>query len=242
MRFDGVRVLVTGGGSGIGWAIARSFLGEGAAVVIAGRDGAKLREAKKELNSDRLHTHSADVSDPHQAKAVIETAARQLGDIDVLVNNAGTNVAARTMRELSIESWHLLIKGNLDSAFYCIHAALPRMLERQAGLIINISSVAGRRALPLSGAGYSAAKFGMSALGLCLAAEERESGIRVTNIYPGEVVTPILWKRAQPPTPEQLAKLLQPEDVAEAVLFVAGLPPRAHVPELVIKPVTQFYL
>jgi NADP-dependent 3-hydroxy acid dehydrogenase YdfG len=242
MGFDGVRVLVTGGGSGIGLAVTRAFLAQGAAVVVAGRDGGRLREAKKELNSDRLHTHTADVSDPHQAKGLIEAAARQLGDLDVLVNNAGTNVAGRSMRELTVENWQLLIKGNLDSAFYCTHAALPRMLERKSGLIVNISSVAGRRALPLSGAGYSAAKFGMSALGLCLAAEERESGIRVTNIYPGEVVTPILWKRAQPPTPEQLAKLLQPEDVAAAVLFVAGLPPRAHVPELVIKPVTQFYL
>jgi len=242
MRFDGVRVLVTGGGSGIGLAVARAFLLEGARVAINGRDAEKLRSAQEGLASVRLMHHAADVGDPDQARGLIEAVVANFGDIDVLVNNAGTNVAGRAMRELTPENWRHLIRSNLDSAFNCIHAALPRMLERKGGLIVNISSVAGRRALPLSGAGYSAAKFGMSALGLCLAAEERESGIRVTNIYPGEVVTPILWKRATPPTPEQLEKLLQPDDVAAAVLFVAGLPPRAHVPDLVIKPVTQFYL
>jgi NADP-dependent 3-hydroxy acid dehydrogenase YdfG len=116
------------------------------------------------------------------------------------------------------------------------------MVERQNGLIVNISSVAGVRAWPVSGAGYSAAKFAMTALGTCIGAEERENGIRVTNICPGEVDTPILEFRPQAVTPEHRAKLLLPEDVAAAVLFVAGLPPRAHVPELVIKPATHYFV
>ena len=121
------------------------------------------------------------------------------------------------------------------------HAVLPQMRARREGMIINISSVVGRRANPLGGAGYNAAKFGMSALGLTLSVEEKDAGIRVTNIYPGEVDTPLLDHRPQQVTAEHRAKVLQPEDVAAAVLFVCTLPPRAHVPELVIKPTTQMY-
>src|SRR5205823_4678046 len=152
------------------------------------------------------------------------------------------NVRRRTFRELSPEDWQLLMRANLDSAYYCIHAVLPKMLERRDGVIINISSIAGKRASALGGAAYSASKFGMSALGLCLAAEERESGIRVSNLYPGEVNTPILEVRPQPVSEEQRQRILQPEDVAAAVLFVATLPPHVSVPELVIKPTCQMYV
>ena len=99
------------------------------------------------------------------------------------------------------------------------------MLQRRDGLIINVSSVAGKRASPLGGAAYVASKFGMTGLGICLAAEEKDSGIRVSTIYPGEVDTPILEVRPQPVTPEQRQQILKPEDVAAAVLFVATLPP-----------------
>ena len=165
-----------------------------------------------------------------------------MGPIDLLINNAGLNVRERTVRDLTPDNWRLLMRTNLDSAYYCIHAVLPGMLQRRDGLIINISSIAGKRASPLGGAGYAASKFGMSALGLCLAAEEKDSGIRVCNIYPGEVDTPILEHRPQPLTSEQRQKILQPEDVAAAVLFVATLPPRVSIPELIIKPTSQFYL
>jgi NADP-dependent 3-hydroxy acid dehydrogenase YdfG len=162
--------------------------------------------------------------------------------VDVLVNNAGLNLKQRAIRELTVEAWDQLIRANLDGAFYCVHAVLPAMLERKDGLIINVSSVAGKRATPLGGAAYAASKFGMSALGICLAAEEKDSGIRVSNIYPGEVDTPILVHRPQPVTEEHRARILRPEDVAAAVLFVASLPPSVSVPELVIKPTSQTYV
>lgn len=235
--------LVTGGGSGIGLAVARLFLQEGANVAIAGRDAGKLERAVRELGGgDRLFYHAADVADHAQVEELVRRVSDHFGKIDILVNNAGLNIKQRAFRQLTPESWRQLIGANLDGAFYCIRAVLPGMLERRDGLIVNVSSVAGKRASPLGGGGYAAAKFGMSALGLCLAAEEKDNGIRVTNIYPGEVDTPILENRPQPVTEAQRQIILQPEDVAAAVRFVAVLPPRVSVPELVIKPTAQIYI
>jgi len=236
-------ILITGGGSGIGLATARLFLYAGARVAITGRDGAKLDRAAAELKGgDRLFHAACDATDPKQVAKLVESVKQKLGRIDILVNNAGMNIKHRTFRELTPESWDKMVRANLDSAFYCTHAVLPDMLGRKEGLIINISSIAGIRANPLGGPAYVAAKFGMTGLGICLAAEEKESGIRVTNIYPGEVDTPILENRPTPVTEEHRQRILQPDDVAQAVLFIASLPPRANVPELTIKPTSQLFI
>jgi NADP-dependent 3-hydroxy acid dehydrogenase YdfG len=242
-RLTGKTALVTGGGSGVGLAVARLFLQEGAKVVITGRDPAKLDRAAKELaGGERLGYFAADVADPKQVAELVRRVGERFGAVDILVNNAGTNIKDRAVRQLTPESWRLLIGANLDGAFYCTHAVLPGMLERRDGVIINVSSIAGKRAGPLGGAAYAASKFGMSALGICLAAEEKDSGIRVSNIYPGEIDTPILEVRPTPVSAEQREHILRPEDVAQVVLFVAALPPRVSVPELVIKPTSQLYV
>src|SRR5262249_57478782 len=114
-----------------------------------------------------------------------------------------------------------VLRGNLDGAFYCTHYALPQMLDRRDGVIVNVSSIAGKRAGPLGGAAYAASKFGMTALGICLGAEEKDSGIRISNVYPGEVDTPILVERPQPVTEEHRCKMLRPEGVAGAGPVVA---------------------
>jgi len=119
---------------------------------------------------------------------------------------------------------------------------LPGMRERQDGLIINISSTSGLRSAPLGGVGYNASKFAMSALGTAVGEEERGNGIRVTNIYPGEVETPILLNRPTPVSDEHRARILQPEDVAAAVLMVLQLPRRARVADLTILPTTQSFV
>jgi NADP-dependent 3-hydroxy acid dehydrogenase YdfG len=120
-----------------------------------------------------------------------------------------------------------------------MRAVLPQMRQRHDGLIVNISSTSGVRATLLGGVGYSASKFAVSALGIAAALEEGKNGIRITNVYPGEVETPILDRRPTPVSAEHRARILQPEDVAAAVVMVACLPPRAHVAELLIKPTTQ---
>jgi NAD(P)-dependent dehydrogenase (short-subunit alcohol dehydrogenase family) len=242
-RLAGRTALITGGGSGIGREVARRFLAEGARAVITGRTESKLRDAWDALGRhERLLYRACDVASAQQVGALVAWATQQLGRIDILVNNAGLNIKERGVRELTPDSWRLLLAANLDGAFYCIHAVLPQMLERRDGLIINISSVAGKRASPLGGAAYAASKFGMSALSHCLGVEMKDSGIRCSAIYPGEVDTPILEVRPQPVTPEQRQQILQPDDVAEAVLFVATLPPRVSVPELIIKPTVQPYM
>ncbi len=242
-KLQGKAALVTGGGSGIGLAIARLFLQEGARVAISGRDEKKLKEAARALEGgDRLLYRAADVADPDQVRALVDHVLTRFGAIDVLVNNAGTNLKERTFRELTPESWGRLVRTNLDGAFYCMHAVLPHMLARRDGVIVNINSIAGKRANPLGGPAYVASKFGLAGLAVCLAAEEKDSGIRVSTIYPGEVNTPILEVRPQPVTTEQRQKILQPEDVAAAALFVATLPPHVSVPELVIKPTQHTYI
>ena len=234
--------VVTGGGSGVGKSTAALFLKEGAKVVIAGRDLAKLEAVAKELKGDdALRVLPTDVGRAEQCQALIEFATKAFGRVDVLVNNAGTNLKERTLRELTPEAWDLMVSANLNGAFYCTKAVLPQMLERKDGVIVNVVSVAGKRANPLGGAAYVAAKFGMGGLGLVLSNEEKDSGVRVSNVYPGEIDTPILAVRPTPVSDAHRATILKPEDVAEAVLFVAALPARVSIPELVIKPTAQMY-
>lgn len=250
-RLAGKVAVVTGGGSGVGKATALLFLKEGAKVVIAGRDAAKLAAATQELVSAVLGAGGSDggdlmgvptdVSDPQQCQNLIDTATKTHGRIDILVNNAGTNIKDRTLRELTPESWDMMIGANLNGAFYCTKAVLDQMFARKDGVIVNVVSVAGKRANPLGGAAYVAGKFGMGGLGMVLSNEEKDSGVRVSNVYPGEIDTPILSARPTPVSDAQRALILKPEDVADAILFVATLPPRVSIPELVIKPTAQMY-
>src|SRR5262245_46543514 len=114
-------ILVTGGGSGIGLAVARAFAGEGARIAIAGRDEAKLSRASASIaDMGNVTCHAADVSDPHQVHALVAEVTNRLGPVDILVNNAGTNIKDRMFRELTPETWKLLIGANMDGAFYCM--------------------------------------------------------------------------------------------------------------------------
>ncbi len=229
--------LVTGGGSGIGWGIAQALAEAGCRVAIAGRNVDRLRAAAEQYAGPTPIAYRAcDVSRRADVTALVEWFESQWGTPSILVNSAGINVARRTVADLDPADWDRMLAINASGAFYCIQAVLPGMRERRAGLIVNICSVSGKRALKLGGVGYCASKFAMSALGAGVNLEERENGIRVTTIYPGEVNTPILAQRPVPVTPERKAEMLQPEDFGALVLTIAQLPDRVMVPELVITP------
>lgn len=242
MELDDKNVLVTGGGSGIGLGIASAFARQGCRVAICGRTEKTLRDGAAALGGEPvILTRTCDVSDRTAVGEMFAWLDDRLGGLDILVTSAGINVAKRSMAELSPEDWDRMMAINVTGAFNCIHAALPGMRARGGGLIVNISSIAGKRAMKLGGAGYCASKFGLTALGTTVGLEERANGIHVTNVYPGEVNTPILAQRPTPVPPEKLAKMLMPEDIAQVVLAIAKLPPRALVPELVITPLYQEY-
>ncbi|MEW4529508.1 SDR family oxidoreductase [Maioricimonas sp. JC845] len=242
MQLQDKTALVTGGGTGIGAGIAMGLARAGCRVAITGRREEKLREvadAYRKSDGGELLVHASDVADRDSVQELFEWADGELGRVDILVNSAGINVPKRKMAELDPADWDKLIQVNATGAYNTIRAVLPQMRERKDGLIINISSIAGLRASLLGGVAYSASKFAMTVLGTCVGLEERENGIRVTNVYPGEVETPILDARPNPVSAEHRARILQPEDIASLVVTVASLPPRAHVPDLVIKPTTQ---
>jgi NAD(P)-dependent dehydrogenase (short-subunit alcohol dehydrogenase family) len=239
----GKTALVVGGGTGIGRGIALLFAREGCRVAVAGRREEPLLEtaALGEEKGPPLLRRAADIADRAAASDLVRWAEEALGRIDILVIAAGINIQRRRMAEIDPAEWDQVLRVNATGAFNAIHAALPAMRARRDGLIINISSIAGKRAGLLGGVAYNASKFAMTALGTSVALEDGKNGIRVTNIYPGEVETPLLERRPVPVSAEHRARILQPEDVAAAALMVACLSPRAHVPELVIKPVTQDY-
>ena len=230
--------LVTGAGSGIGRSIARALAETGLRVALVGRDREKLERTRAELvrGRDSAFVAACDITDRGAVKSLVDQIEAAFKAIDVLVCNAGTNVKNRSLESLDPVDWDRMIATNLTGSFNLVHHVLPAMRRRKNGLVIQICSVSGLRASTLGGAGYSASKFGQSALGICLGREEGTHGIRSSVIYPGEVETPILDARPIPVGPERRALILQADDVAAAVKFLVELHPRAHVPELVIKP------
>ncbi len=243
MRLNGKIALVTGGGTGIGQATARALAGEGAQVIITGRRAAKLEETCAAIDAPLpVQPYAADVADRGQIADLAAWVKSEFGPVDILVNNAGINIAKRSLAELAPEDWDKLIQVNATGAFNIIHAILPEMRARKDGIIVSVSSLAGIRAGSVGGAAYSASKHAMCALTRVISIEERENGIRATNLCPGEVNTPILDERPVKVSDAHKAQILQPEDVAAAVLFIVTLPPRAHVPELYIKPTFQAFV
>lgn len=240
-RFDDQVVLVTGAGSGIGRAIARGFADGGARVAFVGRRVEKLEEASAGLSADRVLRCACDVTDRQAVGETVRQVEEVIGPVAVLVNNAGINTVKRSVAEVDPEDWDRTVGICLTGAFNMARALLPGMHRQGGGVIIHIASIAGLRAGRVAGAAYSAAKHGMVSLNHSLNEEEKERGIRACVICPGEVDTPILDDRPVPVSAEHRARILQPEDVAAAALFVASLPPRASVPELVIKPTLQSF-
>lgn len=235
-------VFVVGGATGIGEATAVAFAQAGSNVAIGGRRQEKLQQAVAGYSGPGgLQSHVVDVADRLSVNNAIQWFHESIGTVDILVNAAGINIKDRTMASMRPEEWDKVLAVNATGAYNIMAAVLPSMRDRQTGTIINVSSIAGKRAIELGGIAYCASKFAMTALGTAAGQEEAENGIRITNVYPGEVDTPLLEQRPKPVSDEHRARMLKPEDVAELVLTICRLPQRAHVPEIVIKPRLQAY-
>ena len=235
---------ITGGGSGIGLAGAIELVKAGAHVVISGRTQATNDSALAELKAlGSAEAILLDVADKKAVQAAADAILKQHGRIDILVTSAGTNATKRNFDVVTPEAWDDVVAINLSGLFYCVHAVLPAMRKQKDGLIINVSSWAGRFASKLTGPAYNATKRAVIALTESINMEECVNGIRATSILPGEVATPILRKRPVPPSKEERDRMTQSEDLGAAILFVASMPARTCVNELIIAPTwNRFYV
>ncbi|MEE2658442.1 MAG: SDR family oxidoreductase [Candidatus Latescibacterota bacterium] len=238
MKLKDQVAIVTGGGSGAGEAIVTGLVAEGAQVVAIGRDGGKLEAACKAIGGN-AHAQVGDVRDRRRVREIVSRSLKQFGRIDILVNNAGVNIADRAIDKLRPEDWDLVMDINATGAYNTVHEVLPQMQKQGSGQVIAVSSMAGLNPSILGGVVYSAAKHAMSVLTKMVELEQAKNGIRSCAIHPGEINTPILDQRPVKVTDEQKAKMLQPEDIAAAVLYVATQPLRVVIPELTIKPLGQ---
>jgi len=235
---EGKRAWVTGAGSGIGRAIALALAREGAHLTLSGRRRVALEETRTavEAIAGSAEVAPLDATDDAAVATTAEAILAREGRIDILVNNAGGNVRERHFADLTPAVWARLVAVNLNAAYYCAAAVLPAMRAQGDGLIVNVASWAGRYHSYVSGPAYGAAKHGMVALNASLNMEEGVHGIRATAICPGEVATPILDARPEPVSADERARMLQPPDIAAAVVFVAALPAHVCVNEILISP------
>ncbi len=226
---------VTGAGTGIGEAAAVALADAGMHAVLSGRRKEKLDLVARKIG-DRASLEPLDVADRDAVGAAAQRIIEQFGRLDVLVSSAGINVKKRNWHNLSLDDWERVIRIDLDGAFYCAKAVLPQMIEQQDGLIVNISSWAGRQVSMVSGPAYSAAKHAMNAMNESINMEAGLHGVRACAVCPGEVATPILDNRPVPVSEEDLAQMVQPEDCGELVRFLAQLPRHVCINELTISP------
>ncbi len=224
--------LITGGTSGIGLALAQAFAREGYAVIITGRDAARLQTAAKKLKGDNVQIMAApcDVRDPEAVEKLFAQVRKQHPAIDVLVNNAGISHAQAPVEKLDVATWRQVIDTNLTGMFLVTRAALPMM--RAGGTIVNNLSLAAVKVFPGMSA-YNASKAGAFGFTNVLREELRERGIRVLALLPGATNTDI-WQQFWPDAPRQ--KMIAPETVAAAVLHAVSAPANATIEEIRIGP------
>jgi NAD(P)-dependent dehydrogenase (short-subunit alcohol dehydrogenase family) len=230
---SGKTALVTGAGRGIGRAIALRLAASGAGIIAADLDTPHETAAAVQRRGGRCLAVAADVSSRAQVRALVDAAAREGGGLDILVSNAAIGFPDPILT-ITDEQWDRVLAVNLKGAFLCVQAVLPTLLERRAGSVVLISSIAGRRSSLINGAHYTCSKYGLIGLTRHLAAELAGTGVRVNCVCPGPTDTPLLSDVTSPQergamvarTP--LRRLAQPEDVAEVVAFVAG-PAARHV-------------
>jgi NADP-dependent 3-hydroxy acid dehydrogenase YdfG len=240
-KLAGQVAIVTGASSGIGKATAYALAHAGAKVAIVARSADVINQMADEINGKggTAIAYAADVADADAVERFVTNVVHEWGRIDLLFANAGVNTKQRNLHDMSVAQWDHVIDVNLNGVLYCVRSVLPQMRTQHQGTIITLASMAGRRSGVMSGVAYGASKAGAVSISHSINAEEKINGIRATAILPGEVATAILDHRPNPPSAEARATMLQPEDVAETVVFVAGMPHRVTIDELWITPTVQ---
>jgi 3-oxoacyl-[acyl-carrier protein] reductase len=224
--------VVTGAGSGIGAAIALELSNLGAAAVLCGRTRGALESTAQAIvqAGGKAEVLPCDVTNLQSVEAAAKHVETSFGRLDTLVNNAGIGGFGGPLHQLPPESWDQILNTNLRGVYYAVRAFVPLMIRARSGHIINISSLAGKNALP-NGAAYAASKWGLNGLSYSLAEELRGHNIRVAVICPGSTNTDL-----SPHTGKDHSKMLQPEDVAHTVAMLVMQSPQSFVSEILLRP------
>jgi len=232
LLLTGHAAVVTGAGKGIGAAIARELSKLGAGTVLCGRTLAPLESTARSIADEggKCEIVPCDVTSLESVAAAAKRVETAFGRLDILVNNAGVGGFGGPLHQLAPEAWERVLNTNLRGVFYTTRAFAPLMIRARSGHIINISSLAGKNALP-NGAAYAASKWGLNGLSYSLAEELRGFNIRVAVICPGSVNTEL-----SPHVGKDPAKMLQPEDVAHAVAMLVTQAPQSFVSEILLRP------
>lgn len=228
---EGKVIWVTGAGSGVGKATVERLAERGAKVAALGRRADTVEAVAAAAQGETVGL-GLDVADRAQTDDVAKDLLDRWGRVDAVVNSAGLNVADRRFNVLDAEDFDRMVRVNLTGCFNLIRAALPMMRERRQGLIVNVASMAGKTASSMSGPGYCASKHAVVGLSHTVNVEEWRNGIRCTALCPGEINTPFIDRRAIVPGEADRNQMMQPEDVAEMIVFLVTLNPRVTIPEL----------
>ncbi len=224
--------VVTGGGRGIGAAIAMKLAQMGASVVVCGRTRKVIDDSAENIRKagGMAEAIACDVSDWNSVAALAQQVQQKFSRLDILVNNAGIGGFSSPLQSLPIETWDAILNTNLRGVFYTIRAFAPLLIATGRGDIVNISSLAGKNALP-NGAAYAASKWGLNGLSYSVAEELRQHKIRVSVVCPGSTHTELSPHEGKSPD-----KMLHSEDIAHAVAMLVTQRPNAFVSEVLIRP------
>lgn len=230
--------VITGAGSGVGQSTALKLAALGWRVALIGRRVEALEETRALAGdaASRCLVCPGDVGSLETVNAIAARVFKELGEVEVLVNAAGTNVPNRALEVLSLADYTAMMDTNLHGAYYATQAFLPGMRARGSGTIVNIISEAGKQASPKGGAGYAMSKFGLAGLTQAINAEERGRGVRAIAIYPGDIDTPLLERRPVVPDAAARSRMMKAEDIADCAVFCLQLPSRVVVEEMLVRP------
>jgi len=231
-KLKGQVAVVTGGSKGIGAAIAATLAAMGAQVVISSRSAPQLESVRKNIadSGGSCLAIPCDIVEQSAVERLAASVKREFKRVDILVNNAGVGGFNTVLHETTPELWDRILNTNLRGVYLCLRAFAPMMIERKAGHIVNISSLAGKNALPRAAA-YAASKWGLNGLSYSVAEELREYGIRVSVVCPGTVDTELT-----PHAGKDRSRMLQPADIAHAVAAIVTQEPQSFMSEIVLRP------